>query len=401
MEIRLIDPVDPADHAAQFRLGAEAFGAPPYPATVPDPPTTRPEGREVWGAFDGGTLVARVAAHSYESWWHGQPIPTCGIAGVTVAPEHRGEGLLRPLFDAALEASAGRGESVSTLYPTANGIYRSLGYELVASYDTVEIPTHELAGVRAPATTRTRRAQVEDVASVRASYDEWAGAQNGPLTRTGPRFATTDADLLAEVTGVSLAVEGDDVVGYAIWDRGEGYDPTTSVIEIHDLVATSLDGYRALWRMFASYSSVVGRLRVSTSGEDAARLVLPTSTWSVVSRHPYMLRVSDPMAALTAARLALPGLAPTEVPFAVVGDRLGRADGGYVLTLGSEPGTCERVAPRDGVPTFTTQGLALAFSGAQSCANLRLVGHLTGPETHDRLLDAVLGGRPLHVRDYF
>ncbi|MEN8673043.1 GNAT family N-acetyltransferase [Nocardioides sp.] len=401
MEIRLIDPVDPADHAAQFRLGAEAFGAPPYPATVPDPPTTRPPGREVWGAFDGGTLLARVAAHSYESWWHGRRLATSGIAGVTVAPEHRGEGLLHPLFQAVLEAAAGREEAVSTLYPTANGIYRSLGYELVASYDTVEIPTHELTGVRAPATTRTQRAQVADIASVRALYDAWASAQNGPLTRTGPRFATTDAELLAGVTGVSLAVDGDEVVGFATWDRGEDYDPATSVIEVHDLVATSLDGYRALWRMFASYSSVVGRLHLSTSGDDAARLVLPTSTWRVVSRHPYMLRVSDPAAALTSARLALPGLAPTRVAFAVAGDRLGRADGCYTLHLGSEPGICERVAPQDDVPTFTTQGLALAFAGAQSCANLRLVGHLTGPDTHDRLLDAVLGGRPLHVRDYF
>lgn len=404
MEIRLLDLTD---HDAQFRLGTEAFGSPPYPAAAPPAPTALPEGREVWGALDDGALVARVAAHSYESWWHGRRVATCGIAGVTVAPEHRGTGLLRPLVEAALESAAARGEVVSTLYPTAAGIYRSLGYELVTSLDTIEVGTDELAGVATPTRTRTRRATAADLPAVRALYDVWAAAQNGPLTRTGPRFATSDEDVLADVTAISLAVDPDGtVVGYATWDRGAGYDPTTSVMEVHDLLATTLDGYRALWRMLGTFSSVVGRVRLSSSGHDPARLVLPSSTWRVVERHPYMLRVGDPAGALTTAGPAVPGLARTEVELTVVGDRLGRADGHYRLTLGEEPAYCERVAATSAtsaadVATFTTQGLALAYAGAQTCANLRLLGHLTGPDTHDRVLDAVLGGRPLHVRDYF
>lgn len=390
------------DHAAQFRLGAEAFGTPPYPATPPEAPTSLPQGRDVWGAVDDGELVARVVGHTYESWWHGRRVPTCGIAGVTVAPERRGAGLLQPLFEAALGAAAERGEVLSTLYPTANGIYRSLGYEVVTSLDTVEVATAELSGVRPPTVTRTRRARVEDVPAVRALYDRWAAAQNGPLTRTGPRFATTDAELLDEATAVSLAVDADDqVVGYATWDRGADYDPATSVLEVHDLLAASLDGYRALWRMFGSFSSVAGRARLSSSGHDPARLVLPSATWRVVARHPYMLRVSDLAGALTVAAPTLPGLGDIEIDLAVAGDRLGRADGGFRITVSNGTATCGRVAVAGDVPTFTTQGLALVFAGAQSCANLRMLDHLAGPDTHDRVLDALLGGRPLHVRDYF
>lgn len=400
METRLLT-LD--DHVPSFRLGATAFGSPPYPLTVPDAPTTPPVGREVWGTFDGDELVARVAAHSYESWWHGRRVPTCGIAGVAVAPEVRGQGLLLPLFEATLGAAAERGEALSTLFPTANGIYRSLGYELVSSYDTVVVPTAELAGVRPPAGVRTRRATAADVPALKAVYDAWAAAQNGPLTRTGPRFPTTDQELVDGVTAVSLAVatssDGpEQVVGYAIWDRGEGYDPTTASLEVHDLVAVSADGYRALWRMLGTHTSVAGRVRLDTSGEDPARLVLPTATWDVVGRHPYMLRVSDPAAALTG--LASPGL-HAEIGFAVAGDRLHTADGAYVLTVGDDPSVCERATGSADVATFTPQGLALAYAGAQSCANLRMTGHLTGPTTHDTALDALLGQRPLHIRDYF
>ncbi len=391
------------DHAAQYRLGAEAFGSPPYPATAPEAPTAPVPGREMWGAVDAtDELVARVAAHSYESWWHGHRIATCGIAGVTVAPEHRGAGLLRPLLQAALDDAGERGEVVSTLYPTAAGIYRPLGYELVSSLDTIEVGTAELAGVRPPASTRTRRATAADLPAVRALYARWAAAQNGPLTRTGPRFPATDPELVEAVTGISLAIDADDrVVGYAAWDRGSGYDPATAVIEVHDLLATSADGYRALWRMLGSYSSVIGRVHLASSGADPARLVLPTAAWRVVARHPYMLRVSDPAGALSAASPRVPGLGDLEVGFAVAGDPLGRADGHYRLALSSESGSCEPTAAANEVATFTPQGLALAFAGAQSCANLRLLDQLSGPDTHDRLLDAALGGRPLHIRDYF
>jgi predicted acetyltransferase len=382
------------DLPTSYRLSVEAFGAPP--GGPPPMPTALPEGREVWLSYDGDELVARAAAHSYESWWHGSRVATCGVASVAVAAERRGEGLLKPVFRAMLESAAERGEVVSTLYPTANGIYRPLGYELITSFDTVELATAELAAVRRPVATTTRRARVEDVPALRATYDAWAAAQNGPLTRTGPRFAATDQELLDDVTAVSLAVEGDTVVGFAVWDRGDGYDPATAVLEVHDLVATTADGYRALWRVLGSHTSVAGRVRLHTSGDDPARLVLPTSTWHVVGRHPYMLRVSDPAGALTGLTLH-GGFA---VPFRVAGDPFGSADGSYVL---EHDGTshCSRATVPDDAPTFTPQGIALAYAGVQSCANLRMSGHLTGTAEHDALLDAVLGGRPVHVRDYF
>ena len=395
------------DHLPSYRLSMEAFGS--GPEGPPPAPTVLPAGREVWLAVDGDDVAARAAAHSYESWWHGRRVPTCGIASVAVAPERRGEGLLVPVFEATLGAAAERGEVLSTLFPTANGIYRPLGYEVVASYDTVVLATADLAVVRPPAGTRTRRARADDVPALRRVYDAWAAAQNGPLTRTGPRFTTTDQELVEAFTAISLAVDtGPDgqerVVGYALWDRGDGYDPATASLEVHELVAVTADGYRALWRLLGTHTSVAGRVRLHTSGDDPARLVLPTAAWDVVSRHPYMLRVSDPAAALTG--LTWPGGVGgvgevSEVVLAVAGDRLRSADGTYRLTLGDGPSTCERVSPAADVATLTPQGLALLYAGAQSCANLRMTGHLGGPTVHDAVLDALLGGRPRHVRDYF
>ena len=52
-------------------------------------------------------------------------------------------------------------------------------------------------------------------------------------------------------------------------------------------------------------------------------------------------------------------------------------------------------------PVFAGRGLALAYAGVQSCANLRFGGLLSGPDADDGRWDALLGGRPFHIRNYF
>lgn len=400
----VVRPLVAADRPASAALSAEAFASFPagsLPETFPDPPAWR----HPWGGFepgpDGERLVARVFAHDYHSWWHGQALPTTGIAGVGVLPEDRGAGHLAPVLAAAVEEAARRGDLVSTLYPTAPGIYRSMGWEVVGSYDTVQLRTAELAGVRATDGTTVRRATAADLDSVQAVYDAWARVQNGPLTRTGPAFSLDD--LLTDVHGTTLAVDPDEaVVGFCSWDRAGGYREDGR-LDVHDLVALTADGFRALWASLATSAAVAPALRLRTSGLDPARLVLPGARWDVVERHPYMLRVGDVAGALTAARLHVPGLA-AQVPFTVSGDRLGRAPATFVLHLdGDSPGTCaadDTASAADAV-ALTPQGLALLFAGAQPTGALRQLGHLTGPTTYDAVLDAVLGGRALHVRDYF
>lgn len=385
------------DFDASLALGREAFGVPPAGtpmASVDDWPYP---GRHTFGTFRDGRLQARVAAREYHSWFRGVEVATCGVAGVTVAAEHRGEGLLADLLSAVLSDAADRGEVVSTLYPTAPGIYRPLGYELVTSYDTVEVPTAALATVRAPVGLTTRRATVADLPAVRAVYDTWAAQQNGPLTRRGPSFTSSDAEVLAESTGITLAVdEAGEVVGYASWNRGPG--GADGRMDVGDLIGLGPDACRALWRVLGSFSSVVPAVRVRTSGADLARLVLPGLTWTVVETHPYMLRVLD----LPGAFAALPLTGSARVPLRVVGDRLGVLDGDYLLEVGEHGASCERTAPEPTAAVLTPQGLALLWSGAQSCGNLRLAGQLTaGSPAHDATLDALLGGRQLHVRDYF
>lgn len=373
------------DHEAAVALSREAFG-PPSHGPTPPAPTEPPPGRHTWGAFDGGRLVAKVVALEFASWFGGVELPTTGIAGVAVAADRRGGGLLRRVFEPLLDEAAVRGEVISTLYPTANGIYRSMGYEVISSYDTAAIPTSELAGLRIPDGVRLRAAAPDDVPAIRAVYARWATAQNGPLTRTGLRFGETPEEFLGDYTGVTLAVDASgEIVGFAGWDRSGGYG-SDGLLEVWDLIGLTADAHRALWAMCGSFSSVTRRVTVRTSGHDPARLVLPTSTWDVVERHPYMLWVSDVAAAVTA--LAPEIAAPVSFSVGQVGYRV-------------TDGVCSPVADTPDAPRFSPQGFALLLAGAQDCANLRMTDHLAGPAGRDAALDALFQRRPIHVRDYF
>jgi len=328
----------------------------------------------------------------FDSWFGGTTIATAGIAGVAVFSERRGEGLLSGLFDAVLAQARAGGAAISTLYPTAPGIYRRVGYELAGGLITLEIPTTSLASIKPAAGVVLRRATPADFDAIRDAYDRWAAGQNGPLTRRGVSFTATAEGFIDSFTGVTLAERGGELLGFASWNRGSGYD-LDSTIEVDDLICVDPGAAASLLQHFGTFSSVAGRVKLETSGFDAALFALRDSAWKPIAKHPYMLRLLDVPAALTAR--AYPPV-DVSVAFAVTGHEL---DGAWMLTVKDSLATCE---PGSGEgPRLTSYGLGLLYSGTQSTANLRFAGHLTGPSNSDATLDALFGGRQFHIRDYF
>jgi predicted acetyltransferase len=397
VDVFTVRPLTADDAEASQQLGYEAFGVPSSPPA--EPPSIDRPGRFSIGAFDGATLVARLADRAYDSCFGGVLVPTSGIAGVTVAAEFRGQGGLSPLFAETLRHARDRGALISTLFPTASRIYRKFGYEVIADFVTVQLPTTVLAAVPRPAAVRTRRAEPADFNAIRAVYDAWAIAQNGPLSRRGVSFTATADEFLAGFTGVTVALdEGGTICGYASWNRGEGYGEQ-AVISVIDLLATSADGYRALLAMVGSFASVTAITKIGTSGDELARLFLPTLQWQVRDSSPYMLKIIDVPGAITWRRYP-PGL-NTRLHFRLEGDFLTENDGAYAITVANGRAECVR-AEQGGGRVLTPQGLSLLYAGAQSAANLRATGHLSGGEIEQDLdWDASFGGRQLHIRDYF
>ncbi|SDE10732.1 GNAT family N-acetyltransferase [Auraticoccus monumenti] len=380
------------DLRALHALGHEAFGIPRL-AEDAEPDPLRP-GHRVVGVVEDGRVLAAASGIDHRSYWHRTEVPSLGIGGVSVAVEHRGSGLLAGLLTDVHDTARSAGVALATLYPSAPGIYRGLGYEVVGHVLTLAVPTAVLAQVRVPDGVRLRRAELADVPAVRDLYRRWAAGYNGPLTRTGPAFPATDAELLAAPSGTTLVERDGELIGSCSFDRGHEVSPRAA-IGVRDLVALEPDGYLALLASLGSSASVVGRVEIHTSGDDVVRLLTRSSDWEVVDRAPYMLAVLDVAGACTQRRW--PQLA-VRLDLTVA-DRDGEQ--GWSLELdGSGSATCEPAPVRPGAPVLTRRGLAARYAGSWSCHALRQAGLLHGDAGSDPLLDALFTG-DFHVRDHF
>ncbi len=397
-EIRVPREGDEAEQCR--RLGHEAFGMPRVPPTEPARLDTPGATHVV--AVDGSTVAAQMVDRDYDSWFGGRLVPTSGIGGVTVAMEYRGRRLVHPLFTHLYRIARGRGAVISTLYPSSAGIYRRLGYEVITTAERTKVPTAALARLRRPDGVTTRRAVEADVPAVRSVYDAWAAGQNGPLSRRGASFPAGDADLVAAFTGLTVAERDGRMIGYVSWDRGSDFGQPAS-LTVHDLLATEADGYRALLAALGSFTSIAGQVTLDSSGLDLVQHLLPTSDWQVVETALYMLKIIDVVGAFEAR--GYPTGLTTEIEFGVVGDPITGTDGRYRLQVSDGRGACVRLGDADAAdtdhPVLTPNGLAIAYAGSQSWQGIRAVGGLSGPDDHDALGAALLGGRPVRIHDHF
>lgn len=351
-------------------------------------------GQTRWGTFVDGRLVATANRREYDSWFRGEPIPTCGVAGVAVAAEHRGQGLLRPLLTEVLVQGRSEGDLVSTLFPSAVGIYRGLGYERIGELARVELPTLALGRFLAGGGGRTlRRGDPGDPAlteTVRGLYDTWAATLDGPLTRRGASFP--DAAPLPAGTWTLAVDDADRATGYARWRRGEA---GTSELIVDDLVWTDVPSLHALLGSLGSHASAAETVRLTLSGsDDPLRRHLPTNHARVVGEaEPYMLAVLG--ASAIAALPAPPGI-DAELPFALDGIA-------YVYAVADGEAEVERDRTTDPgtLRDLTPRGMALTFAGAATSRDLRRDGLLTGPDDDDAWWDALFGARTFAVRDAF
>ena len=369
-----IRELTPDDEEQAERLNRLAFGGDPAAAPRPAPPGVR------LGAFDGrGRLVAGARVAPYEQWWGGRAVPMGGVAAVAVHPDARGRGLAARLVGGLDEVMRGQGQHVSTLFPTAVGLYRGLGWEVVGTLDETRLDPALLAVGDPPGVT-VRSAGYDDVPALAGLYDALGAASSGLLVRRGPCFPR-GAQALLESSVAALAVDGDgQPVGYVTYDRGRGYGPT-SALRVWELVTTSADATAALLRSLASWRSVVGTIRWRGPTAPLA-LLLPSVLPPPDQAQPWMLRLVDPVAAV-AARGFADGLSlEVEVQIGGTGWRLAVQDGRAAL----EPTT------RTGLPSLHPRGLALLYAGTVDTAGLVRAGLLDRPEP--RLDVAFAGPRP-------
>lgn len=382
LEVREIAP---HERELAWALGALAFGGDPAGPVTPAKPGALP-----WGAFDGDQLVAKATLRPYTQWWGGRRVPMGGLAGVAVHPHARGQGAAAGLVRRLLGQMRAGGLPVSALFPTAPGIYRRLGWEVVGALEDTVLPTSVLRGAGDVADATVRTAGPDDSSALAALWQQHGVTTPGALTRDGPSFPRGPEQLL---TGdvVALAEQDGRATGYLAYDRGSGYG-AASELHVRDLVALTPAALSVLLRSLGSWDAVAATVRWTGPLAEAGLLLRATLPPPVRSR-PWMLRVNDAVAAV-AARGFRPEVA-AQAAFTLVDGVVPGHEGAWQLTVQGGAGRLDRTAR--GAPRLDVRGLALLYAGAADTNRLLRAGLLEAPVPG---LDVFAGPAPV-LLDYF
>lgn len=382
MTARLLSD-DDAEQA--WRLSQLAFGW-----LDAEPPTTL-QGQTVVGLDGPGGLAGMARLRSYEQWWGGRRVPMGGIAAVAVAPQARGRGVAATIMRELLVLMREREQPISVLYPTAPGIYRSLGWEVVGTLDDTRISTADLRPTGDPAEVQLRAAGSDDVESIARLY----GGQlvNGLLTRDGAEFPSGPRGVLEhDVVTLALSPAGEPV-GYATYARGSGYREG-SELRVFDCVGQTAAATSALLLSLASWASVARTVRWR-GPTDALALHLACTLPPPITCQPWMLRIVDAPAAVAAR--GFPADLTVEVAFRLHDPDVGAHSRGWRLRVTGGAGVLE-ATDAAGLPTLHVRGLALLYAGAADQSSVLRAGLLDRPSP---ALALAFAATPPAILDYF
>ncbi len=357
-------PLTEQDRPQAWDLGRLAFGGDPDRPPPPPPAASRS-----WGVFSGDELLAKAALLPFTQWWGGGRVPCSGVAGVAVHPAARGSGAAAALFDALVREARAAGSAVSALWPTAPGIYRSRGWEVVGVQEDTAVPVDALARP-APDGVVLRRAEHADLPALTAVWRAEGERANGRITRDGPAFPQGLAPVL-EQDVVTVAEQDGQVRGFVAYRRGRGYDTRETELVLGDLVATTPAAERALLASLGSWRGVVGTVRWTAPAVPLARQ-LPGTLPAPLTRRPWMLRVLDAPAAVRARGYR--GTARTTAAFRLSDPLVPEHEGVWELRV--DGGRGELVRGDGPAPTLDVRGLALLWAGVAGPADLARDGLL-------------------------
>jgi predicted acetyltransferase len=380
LEIRPLRPDDDID--VQVGLSERAFGL------------MSPGARENWrrskeaivaaghalAVFDGGRQAGGAHYLDMRQWWAGREVPMAGVAGVTMAPEARGQGIGRQLMTETLRLIAARGYPLSALYPATMPIYRSLGWELAGRIPRAVVAARSLRSLlpsdsalltNEPASPPVRQVTPHDAADVIAALGRaYREARDcGPITR--------------DVSSVELGIRDDpDSYRYLCGDEGflsYRWQPGNGAIFADRMVAATPAALRELLALLAGHSSTADTVTIRTAPDSPLWLLLRERD-AEFSHFMWMLRVVDAPAAV-AARGFGTGIGGS-VLLNVADDVLPGNAGTWRFTVGGGQGILERAEPARGALTVGARGLSALYAGTP-VHTLRMAGLAAGGSPDD------------------
>jgi predicted acetyltransferase len=367
LELRLVDPADPAALAGWLQAERRGFHEGPGDEAALAEVREHGAQRRITGVYDPTAPIAGEPVGTTLSWVApltvpgGGTVPLWSIASVTVAPTHRRRGVARALLESELRTAAAEGVPMAGLTVSESTIYGRYGFGAATFADITEIETKRVrwSGPDAPGRVRfvEPTALLPDALRI---VDDVRAAQPGGLPY-GELMVGRLIGVYGENRSGLRTVRYDDAGGvpqgfasYRILPAEGDFTKHTARVEL--LLGATDEAVAALWR-FLLELDLVAIVRAHERPVDepvnwqlgdfrAARRRRSDRMW---------LRILDVPASLEARRYAAPATLVLEVD-----DPYGFAAGRFLLEAGT--GGVGRVTPLEGEAPAGAASVALPVS---------------------------------------
>ena len=145
---------------------------------------SEPRPEQTWGLTDeDGALLAAITTLEHQMYFGDAIVDVGEVHMVGSRVESRGGGNVRTLMKEILDDFTDRGHAFAALIPFSCSFYRKFGFELTSHAVKQKVPMDQLAGFRCDFRA-THVEREEDVAAVRALYDDFARVRTLAAVRT-------------------------------------------------------------------------------------------------------------------------------------------------------------------------------------------------------------------------
>lgn len=348
--------------------------------------------REVRVARQDGRLLGGLLRIPMGQWFGGASLSMLGLAGVTVAPEARGQKVALSLVTEVLRSARTAGMALSALYPSTISLYRAAGYELGGSRFRFTGECKNLPSRRGQLDIRP--ISEADAPVVERLYADFARHRNGYLDRG--RYVWERVRTPRGVPNAGyLAIGASGPEGY-VYLAQAGAELKRELV-VHDLVALNPDAAERLLALVADHRSTVSTFTFHGTHADALLLSLPERAFRAEIADPFMLRIVHVERAL-AGRGYPEGMAAS-LELAVHDELLPENSGRYRLEV--RDGRAEVVPGGAGSVELSVRGLAALFSGFLSPFELARTRELSADAPSLARLAALFAGPPSAMSDFF
>lgn len=317
-----------------------------------------------------------------------------GIAGVAVRPDVARSGVATHLMRETMAELAQNGVALSTLYASTQTLYRKVGFEAAGTrYEAVLQPLHIEHDERPLILRSITQA---DHPRIHALYATLAAERNGHLDRSSYIWNRTIRGRFGVTTYGMVVESGDDVEGYVLY-RKNPTQPPMHRIWLTDIQASTARAYRHLWTFLRDLStSVVVEIGFQTSPADAAYLCFSNPRFRMRQTDNWMLRISDPKAALE--ERGYPAAVKAHLSFELDDDVL-PSPSRFMLHVEDGVGRVEQGG--NGSVRLDVRALAALYSGFASPRTLARLDRIQAPEAVLKLAATIFSGPHPWMPDMF